>query len=163
MSLRAVFYASVVVSVILMACFASFLNPSPSNQKFKQSGSVANAQDILKQWGNAGLTTARRNLAVDWLFIVSYVTMWITGALYLGPRVDAKLHVPALLFAITGIAGALCDVFENLCLRVMLYGNTSEAAAQNCKRIVPFNVGLFMVTALYFIIAAVVSRRLERP
>jgi hypothetical protein len=157
MTAQTIFYAAFVLTVISFVCFYAFFSPKPNLEKFKRAGSRKAAAEILHEWGEHGLTLARRNLAFDWFFILIYSTMWISGAIYLGPRVDAKLHVPAMLFAAIGLAGALCDVIENLCLRKMLYGNDSESAPRLCARVMRMNIALFAIAAVYFVVASITS------
>jgi hypothetical protein len=156
MTAQTVFLAAFVLTVICFVCFYAFFNPKPKVEAFKRAGSQEAASRILDQWGARGLTLARRNLAFDWFFILIYSTMWVAGAFYFSPRVDAKLHVPAMLFAGIGLAGALCDVIENLCLRTMLYGNGSESAPHVCGRVTYFNIALFAIAAIYFVVASIV-------
>ena len=160
MTSQHIFCISFVLTVISFGCFYAFFNPKPKMQTFKRAGSRTEAQRIWDEWGKDGQAKARRNLAFDWLFILIYSTMWISGAMYLGPLVDATLRVPAMLFAGIGLAGALCDIVENTCLWIMLHGNASETAPRICKRVVPINVGLFFVAAAYFLAAAIVACRL---
>jgi hypothetical protein len=159
MTSQHIFCTSFVLTVISFICFYAFFNPKPTMQMFKRSGSKEAAQEILDAWGSEGLAKARHNLAFDWFFILIYSTMWVSGALYVGPLVDATLRAPAMLFAGIGLAGALCDVIENACLRTMLHGNGSDTAPRTCKRLAPINVALFLVTALYFLTAAIVACR----
>ena len=157
MTAQHIFCVSFVLTVISLGGFYALFNPKPSMTVFKRVGSREDAQKIWNAWEAEGQTKALRNLAFDWLFILIYSTMWISGAMYLGPLVDAKLRVPAMLFAGIGLAGALCDIIENACLWIMLHGNDSETAPQICKRVMPINVGLFFTAAVYFLIAAIVS------
>jgi len=157
MTAQHIFCTSFILTVISFICFYAFLNPKPKMQAFKRSGSKKAAQEILEAWGSEGQAKARHNLTFDWFFILIYSTMWVSGAMYLGPLVDATLRVPAMLFAGIGLAGALCDVIENTCLWTMLHGNASDTAPQTCKRIAPINVALFFTAAVYFMIAALVA------
>lgn len=156
---RTLFFAAAAVTALMFASFYVFFNPKPSMQSFKRSGSREAAAKILQTWeANGSLRTARANLTFDWFFIAAYSTLWISAALYLGRNADPRLHVLALLIAATGIAGAICDVVENLALREMLYGNASESAPVRCRAVMPWNVGLFAVTLTCVVVAAVIRR-----
>jgi len=157
MTARTVFLASLCVSTLLGLSLPLLFDPKPPMSDFKRAGTKTAAAAILGEWGPDGLALARRNFAVDALFILAYSTMWISGALYLGPIVDPRLRVPAMVFAGTGIAGALCDIVENACLYRMLYGNASESAPRLCSQVAPLNAGLYKITAVYFLIACAVA------
>jgi hypothetical protein len=159
MTAQHIFCASFVLTLISIVCFYAVFKPKPSMTAFKRAGSQEDAQKIWDDWGAAGQTKALRNLTFDWFFILIYSTMWVSGAMYLGPLIDAKLRVPAMLFAGIGLAGALCDIIENACLWIMLHGNDSETAPRTCKRVMPINVGLFFLAAAYFLTAAIVACR----
>ena len=158
MSVRTIFYAALVLTVIFI-CILTWLDPAaPSNREFKRSGSQDAVRENLSKWGSHGQTIARENLALDWLFIVIYGTMWISGALYLGPRADPKLHFPLLIVAAIGIAGALFDITENICLYIMLHGNRSPAAPLICRVVAPINMSLFIVAGICMIAGAIAAR-----
>lgn len=164
LTLRTVLIASVIAVAIFIWMFFAALDPGkPSNRQFKQSGSRKAAADILDAWGSDKLEIARRNLAVDWLFIAVYSTMWISAGLYFAQRTDATLRLPALLFTAVGLAGAICDVCENTCLWFMLHGNESALAPGICAKVMPVNVGCFFAALLYFAIAFVTSLLTRQP
>lgn len=158
-ALRTVLIASVIAVAAFICAFYALLDPGkPSNLEFKQSGSREAAGDILRQWGAAGkVGVARRNLAVDWLFIAVYSTLWISAGLYFAHRTDAILRLPALFFTGVGMAGAMCDVCENLCLWFMLHGNESALAPRICAKAMPINVGCFFAALLYFAVACMTN------
>lgn len=157
MSVREVSIAAFVVAVALAACLR-WLNPTaPSNQEFKHSGSQKQAQAYLDAWGSAGQHLARTNLALDWIFIVVYGTFWISAALALSPRANPILHFSVLIFAGTGIAGAVFDLTENICLYLMLHGNASPAAPAVCNVVSRINVGLFFLTLAGMAAAAIAA------
>lgn len=145
------FLTTLALAILNLAAFYLFFNPgTPSMAKFKQAGTPTKVNEILRQWGEAGLTKARRNLAVDWIFILIYSTMWIAAARYFEPRVGTSANV----FAAIGLLGAIADVIENACLASMLKGNPSDATTKLCKRAMPINLTLFGIAGLYFFIIA---------
>ena len=153
---RNVFFAAIALTLIVGSVSFWCLDPaSPSNREFKRSRTQAGVETNLAKWGPHGIAIAKRNLALDWLFIVIYSTMWISGALYFVQR-DPALRLPAFIVAAIGIAGALCDVVENICLYLMLHGNTAERAPEVCNRVAPINFWLFAITGIGFIVIAIV-------
>jgi hypothetical protein len=151
MSVRAVLIGSFVLSIILFASFFLFLNPkNPSNRDFKRSGTKKQVDTYLASWGPAGIALAKRNLAVDWLFIAVYCTLWISAGLYFHGRAP----FPSLLITAIGLLGALFDIAENICLWMMLHGNTSEVAPAVCARVMQANFLCFVLALIGLIIAA---------
>ena len=72
----------VFVATLMIATLFNFpfFNPAQAtNQHLKQAGSAQGVNDILAKWGEAGQEAARRNLALDWLFIVVYAATWIAA------------------------------------------------------------------------------------
>jgi hypothetical protein len=130
-----------------------FFNPAQAtNQHLKQAGSATGVNDILAKWGEAGQEAARRNLALDWLFIVVYAATWIAAGRHFLPNlIWTKCAVGV------GLAGAVADIVENVCLRMMLHGDVTDRVAQTCKQASSINVALFFLTALYFMVAAIAS------
>jgi hypothetical protein len=130
-----------------------FFNPAQAtNQHLKQAGSARAVEEIFKQWGEPGKQTARRNLMLDWLFIIVYAAMWIAAGRHFWPQlIWTKIAVGA------GLAGAIADVVENVHLRMLLQGEVTDQIAQTCKLASSINVALFFVVALYFMVAAIAS------
>ena len=145
------FVASLVISALF---YTPYFCPShPTNQEFKHAGSAERVTGFLAEWGEAGLETAQRNLMLDWLFIAVYVTMWITASRAFWP--DLVWTKVAL---VVGLAGAAADIVENICLWNLLHGHVSDAIARTCKTASSINVPLFILTGLYFLIAAIGSK-----
>ncbi len=130
-----------------------YFNPAQAtNQHLKEAGSAEGVKDILAKWGESGQEAARRNLALDWLFIVVYAATWLAaGRNFWQNLIWTKLAVGA------GLAGAVADIVENLCLRMLLHGDVTDKIAQTCKQASSINVALFFLTALYFMVAAIAS------
>ena len=152
MTLRCQFVI-VLVAVLLLATLLTtpWFNPAQAtNQQLKQAGSASGVKSILTAWGDAGQEVARRNLMLDWLFIAVYAAMWIAAGRYFWPdRPWTKLAV------IIGLAGALADIVENICLWMLLHGQVTDKVAQTCKQASSINVILFFLAALYFMAAAI--------
>jgi hypothetical protein len=169
MTPKTLFYVSFAASLFLAASFFIWLDPSKlgpnmkSNQDLKRAGTREEVDKILNGWKDAGVRLARTNLAVDWLFIVAYSTLWITAALYLGTRAEPKLHVPAVAFAAVGLFGAFFDAIENVCLYLMLHGNASTLAPKVCAVVRPLNVAMFFLAFGYMVLAGAVVAFTRHP
>lgn len=149
------------LAVLLIATLFNipFFNPAQAtNQELKQAGSAAAVNEILTKWGPSGQETARRNLMLDWLFIIAYAATWIAAGRYFRPDlIWTKVAV------VVGLAGAAADIIENICLRKMLNGDVTNGIAQACKTASSINVALFSITALYFMIAAIATACRAQP
>jgi len=111
----------------------------------------------LATWGPRGLAIARRNLWLDFPFILVYATLWLAAARFFGPHTDPILRLPAMTMAAVGLVGAFADVIENACLAAMLYGNHSDAAPRIAKIATLANLTLGGITFLYFLVAAITA------
>jgi hypothetical protein len=149
-SFAIVFVATLVIALLFNS---PFFNPAQAtNQQLKQAGSAKGVEEIFRRWGEAGKQVARRNLMLDWLFIVVYVAMWIAAGRNFWPQlVWTKIAVGA------GLAGAIADIVENLHLRILLQGDVTDRIAHGCKVASSINVALFSVAMLYFMVAAIGS------
>jgi hypothetical protein len=148
-------FVIVFVATLMIATLFNFpfFNPAQAtNQHLKQAGSAQGVNDILAKWGEAGQEAARRNLALDWLFIVVYAATWIAAGRHFWPN-----HIWTKFAVGAGLAGAVADIVENVCLRTLLQGNVTDKIAQTCKQASSINVALFFLTALYFMVAAIAS------
>ena len=146
-------FVIVFVAMLIIATLFNlpFFNPAQAtNQHLKKAGTAEGVKDILAKWGASGQEAARRNLMLDWLFIAVYAAMWIAAGRHFWPeRVLTKFAVTA------GLAGAVADIVENVCLWMLLHGNVTDKIAQTCKQASSINVTLFFLTALYFMVAAI--------
>jgi len=145
-----VFVATLIIATLFNV---PYFNPAQAtNQQLKQAGSAKGVEAIFGQWGEAGKEIARRNLMLDWLFIAVYAAMWIAAGRHFWPElVWTKIAVGL------GLAGAVADIVENVCLWMLLHGNVTDKIAQNCKQAASINVPLFFLAALYFMFAAIAS------
>jgi hypothetical protein len=143
------------VAMLLIATLFNFpfFNPAQAtNQDLKQAGNATKVNGILAAWGPSGRETARRNLMLDWLFIIVYAATWIAAGRYFWPDV-----VWTKVAVAVGLAGAAADIVENVQLWKLLHGPVVDNAARTCKIASTINVALFSITALYFIVAAVAT------
>jgi hypothetical protein len=148
-------FVIVFVAVLIIATLLNspYFNPAQAtNQHLKQAGSAKGVNDIFLKWGQSGKEVARRNLALDWLFIVVYAAMWIAAGRHFWP------NLMWTKFAVSvGLAGAVADIVENVCLWTLLHGDVTDKIANTCKQASSINVALFFLTALYFMVAAIAS------
>jgi len=139
--------------VIFLLFYSPYFNPgSPSNRDFKKAGSASGVQSIFKTWGSPGKEAAIHNLRLDWLFIIVYTSMWIAASRAFWPN-----HGLTKLALAAGLAGAAADVGENICLWMMLNGKVTDKIAEACKHVSAINITLFIITAAYFLGAAIAS------
>lgn len=154
MTTRCLFVVPFVAMLLIATMFnLPYFNPAQAtNEELKQAGTATKAHEILRQWGDRGLTAARRNLTLDWFFIAVYVLTWIAAGRHFLPHLGlTKIAVAA------GVAGALADIVENIALWKMLHGNVTPEIAQTCEIASKINVAFFLVAALYFMGAAIVT------
>ena len=154
MTPRGWFFLFLVIGLVIFGLFfLPYFNPgTPSNHDFKQAGSAEGVQSIFTKWGATGKAAAGHNLELDWLFIIVYTAMWLAaGQAFWPQRGLTKVAVAA------GLAGAAADVCENVCLWMMLNGEVTDKVAQACKKVSAINVTLFLVAAVYFLVAGMAS------
>ena len=144
------FVAMLLISVLF---YTPWFDPAQAtNQQLKKAGTAAGVNGILGAWGPAGQAIARRNLMLDWLFIAVYVATWIAAGRYFWPNL---IWTKMAVFA--GLAGAAADIVENICLWRLLHGQVTDNIARTCNLASSINVALFLLTALYFMVAAIAS------
>src|SRR5258708_3423288 len=123
MTPRCQFVIVFVATLIIATLFnGPFFNPAQgTNQHLKQAGSANGVNDILGKWGQSGQEAARRNLGLDWVFIAVYAATWIAAGRNFWPTLLwTKVAVGV------GLAGAVADIVENVCLWMLLHGNVTD-------------------------------------
>lgn len=111
----------------------------------EMAGTVARAMEIYKNWSPDLIITARRNIYIDFLFLVSYGTFLYTATLSLAKWFDNPFKKIGIVISILSVVAAAFDALENILL-------LSTLAAHFKKEIV---ASTFIFSSIKFIIAGV--------
>ena len=130
------------------------VRPPPIRLQFAW-GEVGAAQ-ILEKWSEADKRAVRLNLALDFVFIVIYVTGIALACTLAADALDAA-HWPGGggmggIFARAVIVAGLLDVVENVAQLLMLAGSRTQpwpALASVCASLKFFLSGVAFLYALY--------------
>jgi len=157
--LTVVIVASLVVAAVFLAMIARAGlamrgTGGPGIVPFELAESPREADRIMRAWGSAGRSAARRSIHWDFGFIVAYVVLLGAAALEVAARADVAdyqwLRVAELAVAALAVLVGLLDAVENLVLLAELRAHdrlggstgldlaTSSrqvAAARNCARV----------------------------
>jgi hypothetical protein len=149
-----------VISVVLLFLANHFMKqlvaavrPPPLDLQF--AWGEARASKILKKWSDADKRAVRLNLALDFVFIVIYVTS-IALACALGADALAVAGWPGGgmggIFVRAIIIAGLLDAIENVAQLLMLAGHKTQpwpALASLCASIKFFLAGVALLYAFY--------------
>ena len=113
----------------------------------------ARAEKMLAGWGPDGKSAARRQLTIDYPFLVSYGLLLAGGALAAGGRLARR-------FAWAGIGAAAFDAVENTSLLIVIAGHTAQPwpALASAAATVKF---LLLAATIVYIAGRVVVGRSE--
>lgn len=110
-------------------------------------------QQVLDAWGEQGRDAARRQIVIDYPWLVAYATVLTLACLLLGGWLGGRWDSAGRAGAAAAVLAGACDAMENTALLVVLGGgDTAWAQAAKgfarTKFTLLFAVGLFLLAAL---------------
>lgn len=150
-----------VISIVLLIAASHFMKqlvatvrPPPICLQF--AWSEGRASQILEKWSEADKRAARLNLALDFVFIVIYVTGIALACALAADALDAARWPGGGgmggMFARAIIIAGLLDAVENVAQLLMLAGSRTQpwpALASVCASLKFFLIGVALLYALY--------------
>jgi hypothetical protein len=131
--------------------------PLPTQLRLEFAATPGHVRKLLKQWKEKGRTSLRRQIVLDFLFILAYLFAGVASALLAG-QVLAD-HSPALaevsaLVAWMWVLAALLDVAENATL-LLVIGEEDRTWLQPVGTLFATFKWLLVVGAVAYVILAV--------
>jgi hypothetical protein len=114
----------------------------------------ARAHRVLELWQAPGIVLARKNLHLDFWFILSYVPLFM-GLTLMAAHFATPCWQPLARWLVAGaVVAGLCDIIENFCLMRILdeWTRTSEGAEPRLSAGSPLIAGI--AASIKFILLA---------